>query len=82
MWDCPSKKMDMLHKLVLSNVKIKPYNGPPIPVYGEVMCAVTFGANSVPVKWHIISGSCEPILAGNIAIQLGIIQFTAWNNTV
>ena len=67
----------MLHKLVPSNVKIKPYNSPPTHVYGEVMCAVTFGANSVPVKWHIISGSCEPILAGNMALQLGIIQFNS-----
>ena len=67
----------MLHKLVPSNVKIKPYNSPPIPVYGKAMCAVTFDANSVPVKRHIISGPSEPISAGNIAFQLGIIQFNS-----
>ena len=27
--------------------------------------------------WHIISGSCEPILAGKMALQLGIIDFNA-----
>ena len=75
-----ARKWGMLNKLVPSNVKIKPYNSPPIPVYGEVRCAVTFGSTSVPVKWHIISGSCEPILAGHIALQLGIIQFNSQPN--
>ena len=56
-------------------VKIKPYNSEPIPVFGEARCAVTFGRTSIPVNWHIISGSCEPILSGNAALQLGIIQF-------
>ena len=30
-----ARKWGMLNKLVPSNVKIKPYNSPPIPVYGE-----------------------------------------------
>ena len=30
---------------------------------------------SVPVIWHIISGSSEPILSGSAAEQLGIIRF-------
>ena len=34
-----------------------------------------FGETSILVVWHIISGSCEPILSGNAALQLGIIQF-------
>ena len=66
----------MWHKMVKSKVKIKPYKSEPIPVQGEVRCAVTFGETSVPVIWHIISGSCEPILAGSVAMQLGIISFT------
>ena len=41
----------------------------------------TLGANSVPVKWHIIFGSCEPIVPGNIALQLGIIQFNSKPDT-
>ena len=48
-----------------------------MPVYGEVMCAVTSDVKSVLVKWHIISHSCEPILAVIIALQLGIIQFNS-----
>ena len=55
--------------------KIKPYHSPPTPVHGEARCAVTFGFSSVPVIWHIISRSCEPILDGNTAMQLGIITF-------
>ena len=44
-------------------------------MYGEVRCAVTFGSTSIPVIWHVISGNCEPVLSGNAALQLGIIQF-------
>ena len=72
-----ARKWNMLQILVPSNVKIKPYDSPPIPVYGGVMCEITFVANSVPVKWHIISGFCGPILAGNIALQFGMIQFNS-----
>ena len=56
-----------------SNIKLKPFNSQPIKVEGQAICAVTFGANSVPVKWYIIADDCEPILAGNSAIALGII---------
>ena len=48
-------------------------------MFGEARCAVTFGRTSIPVNWHIISGSCKPILlilvSGNAALQFGIIQF-------
>jgi hypothetical protein len=37
--------------------------------------AVTFGSTSSPVDWHIIDTPCEPVLAGQSAVQLGIIQF-------
>ena len=67
----------MLGKMISSKVRIKPYNSTPIPVHGQARCAVTFGQTSVPVMWHIISGSCEPILAGKMALQLGIIDFNA-----
>ena len=70
-----ARKWGILDKMVASKVKIKPYNSEPIPVFGEARCAVTFGRTSIPVNWHIISGSCEPILSGNAALQLGIIQF-------
>ena len=70
-----AKKWGMLSKLVQSKVKLKPYNSLPIPIHGISRCAVTFGATSVPIEWHVISGSCEPILAGDKAIQLGIINF-------
>lgn len=50
-------------------------------IHGEVRCAVMFGNTSIPVVWHVISGSCEPILSGSDALQLGIIQFTANSDT-
>ena len=57
--------------------KLKPYKSSPIPVKGIARCAVTFGSSSIPVQWHIIEGSCQPILSGNAAKQLGIITFQA-----
>ena len=49
----------------------------PIPVYGIARCAVSFGATSLPVEWHISSGYCEPILSGTTSRQLGIINFNS-----
>ena len=72
----PARK-PVLGKMIPSKVRIKPYKSTPIPVHGQARCAVTFGQTSVPVMWHIISGSCEPILAGKMALQLGIIDFNA-----
>lgn len=76
-----AKKWGLLDKMVPSKIRIKPYNSEPIAVYGEARCAVTFGTSSIPVVWHIISGSCEPILSGNAALQLGIIQFRKTEDT-
>ena len=42
---------------------------------GIAKCAVTFGSTSIPVSWHIIDNPCEPVLAGQSAVQLGIISF-------
>ena len=58
-----------------SNTKLKPINSDPIKVQGQAICAVTIGSGSVPVKWHVISAECKPILAGSSAISLGIIKF-------
>ena len=58
-----------------TNIKLKPFNSDPIKVKRQAICAVTFGSNSVPVKWQIIAAECEPILAGNSAMALGIIEF-------
>ncbi|CAB3989036.1 Hypothetical predicted protein [Paramuricea clavata] len=65
-----AKKWNMLGKMIPSKVRIKPYKSTPIPVHGQARCAVTFGQTSVPVMWHIISGSCEPIIARKMALQL------------
>ena len=70
-----AKKWNLLLKIVPSKMKIKPYSSLSLPVHGEARCAVTFGETSIPVNWHVISGSCEPILAGHTALQLGIIEF-------
>ena len=72
-----AKKWNLLDKLIPTHSKLKPYNSEPIAVYGIARCSVSFGNTSIPVEWHVISGSCEPILSGNNALQLGIIKFTA-----
>ena len=70
-----AKDWGLLSRMVASKTTLKPYQSAPIPVHGEARCSVTFGSSSVPVSWHIISGSCEPILSGAACEELGIIQF-------
>ena len=53
-----ARKWNILNRMVPSNAKLKPYNSSPIPVLGIARCAVTFGSTSIPVEWHIISGTC------------------------
>ena len=76
-----ANKWRILDRTVKSSVKIQPYKSDPIPVHGIARCAVSFGNSSIPVEWHIISGSCEPILSGKAAQQLGIIQFNGSPDT-
>ena len=73
--------MGLLDRMVPSRKKIKPYNSEPIKVHGEARCSVSFGSSSIPVVWHFISGSCEPILSGNASLQLGILQFNSKPDT-
>ncbi len=70
-----ARKWNLLSRMVPTNTKIKPYNSLTIPVMGIAKCAVTFGSTSIPVSWHIIDNPCEPVLAGQSAVQLGIISF-------
>ena len=70
-----AEKWGIQERMMPSKTKLKPYNSEAINVSGVSRCAVTFGKRSTPVLWHIIKGSCEPILGGNSAVQLGIIQF-------
>ena len=70
-----AKEWGLLSRMTPSKTTLKPYQSSPIRVHGESRCAVTFGSSSIPVNWHIISGSCEPILSGAASEQLGIIQF-------
>ena len=72
-----AKRWNLLSRMVKTQAKIKPYNSPPIPISGTTKCAVTFGNSSIPVEWHIIDNPCEPVLAGRIAEELGIIKFDA-----
>ena len=55
-------------------------NSTVIKVQDIARCPVTFGQNSVPVEWHILSGSCKPILSEERAEQLDIIQFNVKPN--
>ena len=70
-----AKELNLLDKMIKSNIKIKPYKSDPIPTVGASQCAVSFGSSSVPVEWQIIKDDCEPVLAGVHAKQLGIIKF-------
>ena len=70
-----AEKWNLLEKMLPSKTKLKPYNSEPIKVEGVVRCAVSFGKRTIPVLWHIVHGKCEPILSGNSAVQLGIIEF-------
>ena len=76
-----ARKWGILNKMVESKVRIQPYKSDPIPVYGTARCAVSFGTTIIPVDWHIISGSCEPILSGTASRQLSIIRFNATPDT-
>ena len=66
---------NLLDRAVPTNVKIKPYNSPTVSPIGKARCAVTFGTISVPVEWYILDACCEPIIAGSVAVHLGIIKF-------
>ena len=64
----------LLEKMVPSSIKIHPYKSEPIPIRGTATCAVSFKGRTVPVEFHILPGSCEPILSGNKGLQLKIIS--------
>ena len=44
------KRWKVLDRMTPSKVKIKPYYGKVIPVYGIPRCAVSFGSTSIPVE--------------------------------
>ena len=70
-----AKRYGLLDRMTPSSHKLKPYKSATIPVQGIARCAVTFGSTSIPVEWNIIDGTCQPILSGNAAKELGIITF-------
>ena len=70
-----AQKWGLLDRMTDTNIRIKPYKSQVIPAIGESRCSVTFGDRSVPVLWYIIKETCEPVLSGNKARQLGIIKF-------
>ena len=77
-----AKKWKLTEKMFPSNTRLKLFNSNPIKVEGHAISAITFGSNSVPVKWHIVASDCEPILAGNSATALGIIGFNHKQGTL
>ena len=72
-----AKSWGLLEKLQPSTAKIHPYNSPPISAYGTALCCATYKDRSVPVLFHILTGSCQPILEGTKATQLKIIVIDA-----
>lgn len=72
-----AKQWNLLSHMVPSTAKLKLHTNSPIPILWTARCAVTFGFPTIPVEWHIISGSCQPILSGNSALQPGIIKFSS-----
>ena len=51
-----------------SNTRLKPFNSNPNKAGCQVIWTITFGSNSVPVKWYIIASDCEPILVRTSAL--------------
>ena len=68
-----AKQWGLYDKMYKSNIKLKPFNSELISVEGQALCSVSFNKNSVLVKWYIIAQDCEPTLAGDKAVTLGII---------
>ena len=68
-----AKQWGLYDKMYKSNAKLKPFNSELISVEEQALCSVSFNKNLVPVKWYIIAQDCEPILAGDKAVALGII---------
>ena len=65
----------LLDRMTPSKIRIHPYKSQPIPIRGIATCAVSFKDRVIPVDFHILPGSCEPILSGSHALQLKIISF-------
>ena len=76
-----AKIWGLLDKMTPSTTKIHPYNSDPIQIRGTAICAVTFKERSVPVEFHVLPGSCEPILAGTKSLQLKIVSFDGTDDT-
>ena len=67
------KQWGLHNKMYKSSTKLKPFNSELTLVEEQALCSVSFNKNSVPVKWCIIAQDCEPILASDKAVALGII---------
>ena len=65
----------ILNRIIPSTIRIYPYRSDPIQIRGTALCSVSFKDRSIPVNFHILPGSCQPILAGTTALQLKIITF-------
>ena len=70
-----AQKWNITDQMLNTNVKIKPYKNRFMPAIGATTCGISFGDRTVSVRWHIIEESCEPILAGSKASQLGVTLF-------
>ena len=70
-----AKEWGIPDRLQPSSAKIRPYQSAPIPVRGVVTVGVTYNNITIPVEFHVLPGSCEPILAGRMAEELNIIVF-------
>ena len=68
-----ARQWGLYDKIYKSNTKLKPFNSELISVEGQAFCSVSFNKTSFPVKWYIIVQDCEPVLAGDKAVALGII---------
>ena len=72
-----ARKWNIADRMTKTNLKIKPYKSKSIPAIGVSTCSVSFGDRTVPVQWYIIRETCESILSGSKAAQLGIVKFNA-----
>ena len=70
-----AKQWGILDLLQPSLAKIRPYQSKQISVRGTCTVGVTFKNRTIPVVFHVLPGSCEPILSGKMAEELNILVF-------
>ncbi len=70
-----ARKWNLLSRMVPTNTRSSRTTALLYQLWELLNALSRFGSTSIPVSWHIIDNPCEPVLAGQSAVQLGIISF-------